>query len=171
MFEEIRKQQEQGFTLIEVLVGILITTIFVLVSMQTLVLAAWYRIRAQEVSDALLLIQEDLENIKYEAATYSAPSGSDFCGGTQTTGYGDALRDKIYMADGGSAEDTTSTTYSLTKTAPSSENDYTINKTLSITPLAPYAMLQVSYSVPLNAGGSPYEFYAEVIPDEVFDCP
>lgn len=61
-------QQEQGFTLVEVLVAILITTLFVTVAMQSIVIAAIFKARAQEFSEATTWIQEDLENIKYQAA-------------------------------------------------------------------------------------------------------
>lgn len=65
------KPVEQGFTLVEVLVAILITTLFVGVAMQTMVFAAIFKAKAQEYTEATTWIQEDLEeNVEYEAATY-----------------------------------------------------------------------------------------------------
>jgi prepilin-type N-terminal cleavage/methylation domain-containing protein len=67
-------KQEQGFTLIEVLVAILIATIFVTVSMQMMVIAAMFKARAQENAEATNWIQEDLENLRYQAANYKSTS-------------------------------------------------------------------------------------------------
>lgn len=68
MFKQKLPQQEQGFTLVEVLVAILITTIFVAVSMQAMVLATVFKVRAQESAEATTWIQEGLEEVKYTAA-------------------------------------------------------------------------------------------------------
>lgn len=68
MFKPKLIQQEQGFTLVEVLVSILITLLFVGVAMQAMVIAAVFKVRAQEFTEATTWIQEDMENIKYSAA-------------------------------------------------------------------------------------------------------
>jgi prepilin-type N-terminal cleavage/methylation domain-containing protein len=59
---------EQGFTLIEVLAAILITTVFVATTMQMLAIAAVYKARAKQNSEAIALIQQDLESVKSRAA-------------------------------------------------------------------------------------------------------
>ncbi|MBW4641190.1 MAG: type II secretion system GspH family protein [Gloeocapsa sp. UFS-A4-WI-NPMV-4B04] len=64
-------QQNEGFTLVEVLVAILITTIFVAVTMQSMVLAAVFKARARQFSEATTWIQEDLENVKSQATLQS----------------------------------------------------------------------------------------------------
>lgn len=84
MFKQKLPQQEQGFTLVEVLVAILITTIFVAVSMQAMVLATVFKVRAQESAEATTWIQEDLEDVKYKAAKLQFP---------QTTLTADAAKD------------------------------------------------------------------------------
>lgn len=61
-------QQEQGFTLVEVLVAILITSLFVAVAMQGTLLAAFFKVRARQLSEATTWIQADLENVKNQAA-------------------------------------------------------------------------------------------------------
>lgn len=66
-------QQEQGFTLVEVLVAILITTLFVSVTMQGMVIAAIFKAKAQEHAETTTWIQEDLENVKYQAAILQFP--------------------------------------------------------------------------------------------------
>lgn len=74
MLKPTSSKQEQGFTLIEVLVAILIATIFVTVSMQMMVIAAMFKARAQENVEATNWIQEDLENVRYQAANYKSTS-------------------------------------------------------------------------------------------------
>lgn len=61
-------QRNQGFTLVEVLVAILIATIFISVTMQMMVIAAVFKTKAQEYTEATTWIQEDLDNVKYKAA-------------------------------------------------------------------------------------------------------
>jgi prepilin-type N-terminal cleavage/methylation domain-containing protein len=70
-------QPEQGFTLVEVLVAILIATIFVTVTMQMMVIAAIFKARAQEYAEATTWIQEDLEKVKYQAANFQYTSLAD----------------------------------------------------------------------------------------------
>jgi prepilin-type N-terminal cleavage/methylation domain-containing protein len=73
MFKPLSKSN-QGFTLVEVLVAILITTLFISVAMQGIVIAALFKAKAQESSEATTWIQEDLENVKYNAATFKYTS-------------------------------------------------------------------------------------------------
>lgn len=68
MFKPKMPQQNQGFTLVEVLVAILITTLFIGVTMQAMVFAAVFKVKAQEYAEATNWIQEDLENVKYQAS-------------------------------------------------------------------------------------------------------
>lgn len=95
MFKPKLPQQEQGFTLVEVLVAILITTLFVAVSMQAMVLAAVFKTRAQQYAEATTWIQEDLENVKYRASRYKPDPKSDTeCAPDNVVrGYADSFRD------------------------------------------------------------------------------
>lgn len=68
MFKLKLPKQEQGFTMVEVLIAILIATIFVAVTMQMMAIAAMFKVRAQEYAEATAWIQEDLENLKYQAS-------------------------------------------------------------------------------------------------------
>lgn len=67
MFKPRLLLQEQGFTLVEVLVAILIATMFVAVAMQMMAIAAVFKARAQEFAEATTWIQQDLEEVKYNA--------------------------------------------------------------------------------------------------------
>jgi prepilin-type N-terminal cleavage/methylation domain-containing protein len=66
-FKKRYQKQLQGFTLIEVLIAILIATIFVTVAMQIMTLAAIFKARAQENAEATTWIQEDLEDVRFKA--------------------------------------------------------------------------------------------------------
>lgn len=86
MFKPKLPQQEQGFALVEVLVAILITTLFVATSMQAMAIAAVFKARAQEFTEATTWIQEDLENVKYSAASLQYTSLVDETIPDPTTG-------------------------------------------------------------------------------------
>lgn len=73
MFKPKLAKKEQGFTLIEVLIAILIATIFITVAMQMMVIAAVFKVKAQENAEATNWIQEDLENVKYQAGQLQFP--------------------------------------------------------------------------------------------------
>lgn len=76
MFKPKLLKKEQGFTLIEVLVAILIATIFVTVTMQMMVIATVFKAKAQENAEATNWIQADLENVRYQAGNLQFPSRS-----------------------------------------------------------------------------------------------
>lgn len=59
---------EQGFTLVEVMISILIVSMFVAVSLQSMVFAAYFKARAKGFNQAKIWIQEDLENLRYQAS-------------------------------------------------------------------------------------------------------
>lgn len=68
VFKQKLLQQEQGFTLVEVLVAILVSTVFITVSLQAVVLSAVLKARAKQSSAATTWIQEDLENVRHRAS-------------------------------------------------------------------------------------------------------
>lgn len=72
-FQKQMKPAEQGFTLFEVLIAILVITLFVSVTMQAMVFAAVFKVKAQEYAEATTWIQEDLENVKYQAENLQFP--------------------------------------------------------------------------------------------------
>lgn len=55
---------ENGFTLVEVLVAVLLTTLFVATAMQAVAISALMKLRAREYSEAITWIQEDVETVK-----------------------------------------------------------------------------------------------------------
>jgi prepilin-type N-terminal cleavage/methylation domain-containing protein len=58
----------QGFTLIEVIVAIVILSIFILTSLTALVAGLNFKLRAQLTNEATLIINQDLEQFRYVAS-------------------------------------------------------------------------------------------------------
>lgn len=67
MFKIKLPQQEQGFTLVEVLVAILIITVFIATAMQAVVIAAVFKARARQYTEATNWIQEKFEQDRQQA--------------------------------------------------------------------------------------------------------
>lgn len=63
-----------GFVMIEVIVGIVITALFIGILMQFMVFSSLLKGRSQQYSEAMAWIQEDLEDIKYQASKYKLSS-------------------------------------------------------------------------------------------------
>jgi prepilin-type N-terminal cleavage/methylation domain-containing protein len=74
MFKHKLPQQEQGFTLAEVLIAILVATLFLTFALQGMVLAALFKARARQFSEATTWIQADLEIVKNKVAELPLPS-------------------------------------------------------------------------------------------------
>lgn len=66
-FAFLKHYQDQGFSLLEVLVTILVITGFFLASLQGIVIATVFRLQAQDKQNAINWIQEDIELIRYRA--------------------------------------------------------------------------------------------------------
>lgn len=166
-----KAQSNQGFTLLEVLVAMLIATFFVIGSMQALVLATALRVKAQESQRANQLIQEDIEVIRFQAEEFaqnnSLCSATTYTGGYAeslwTTVSGNATPTKRLLGDNGK-------NYGLSRTPD------TANSTAKV--------LKINFSVsPLDSLGDPETDssgndiviatdYIEVIPDAAIEeCP
>lgn len=92
MFKPKLPQQEQGFTLVEVLVAILIATTFTLVALQAIVIAAVFKARAKQYAEATIWIQKDLESVRQQAAvlgstTLSAAPTTNLLSVSSSTGF------------------------------------------------------------------------------------
>jgi type II secretory pathway pseudopilin PulG len=168
-----RPNKNEGFSLVEVMVGILVLFGFVGAAMQALVASAAIKVKAQERSEATLWIQEDIELIRYRAGQLAA--NPSLCTATRTTGYADALRDNIVGASTATTSDTVISKTSALNYGNSSaagNRTYTVNRTISLKDAAPYVVMTVSYNVPSpsNAAQSLSQMYTEVIPDKAFQC-
>ena len=193
---KLQRSTEEGFTLLETLVAMLVATTFVAATMQAMVIAAYSRIRAQETSEATTLIQEDLEEVKFIATKerYN-PSETELdhrCDANgdndrkfdkndanRDEGLADGLRDEVW-------EETERDRYEITnptdyKTIYSREvesdeieigKNYVLKRTLNIPDKEPYNVLELEYEVinPQEDEDPVAEMYTEVIPDAAFEC-
>jgi prepilin-type N-terminal cleavage/methylation domain-containing protein len=64
------RKQATGFSLVEVLVAIMVSSIFVAITMQAIVAAAFFRARAEQFDEGVNWIQEDLESVIKRAGQY-----------------------------------------------------------------------------------------------------
>ena len=192
---KLQRSTEEGFTLLETLVAMLVATTFVAATMQAMVIAAYSRIRAQETSEATTLIQEDLEEVKFIATKerYN-PSETELdnrCDANgdndrkfdkndanRDEGLADGLRDEVW-------EETERDRYKRNRKRYKTiyrrevESDeieigknYVLKRTLNIPDKEPYNVLELEYEVinPQEDEDPVAEMYTEVIPDAAFEC-
>lgn len=166
-------QQEQGLTLVEVMIAILITSIFIAVSMQSVVIAAYFKARGKQYAEATTWIQEDLEQVRYRAS--QLPYDSTKCNApAQDKGFAHQLRINLPDVDqtpGGDqhtgTKKITGKTYVLYRDGP--EADSVIGPNVSETT---YEVMTMKYEVkPQGSDEVIARMYTEVIPDAAFQCP
>ncbi len=164
---------EEGFTIIDVIVGMLIASIFLLVSGQAMLLAAYSRLVSQQYTEGLLLIQQDLEEVRYNAALLGDDSitdindslyvtddeHQDYCGATVATdGYAQALVGVLLPNNPTTKLKINTIEYNLTRTA-------------TVSPTSPFNVLQLTYLVKNTSDNKEVAtLYTEVIPDAAFNC-
>lgn len=175
MLQQKLPQQEQGFTLAEVLIAILIASLFVAAAMQAMVVATVFKVRAQEYSEATNWIQQDLEVVKNQASQYNAGANHDArcVATTPETGYADGLSDTLSSTGETLVEDANSGTDTANLTKPfRSGKEFQLTRTITPVSTAPYNILRVNYDVsPTSGGSSIATTHTEVIPDASFQCP
>ncbi len=159
---------EQGFSLVEVLVSMLIAAIFVSITMQAILAAAVFRARGDEYDTAVSWIQEDHEKviqqaIQYESAVvpYSSQCGATNAANGVAAGF---LADAVHGLGGQSVtmgpRKMGGKTYILSR-----EGDFANSSD-------PFRLLQLTYTVLPQGGGPPIATVStEVIPQAVFNCP
>ncbi|MEM7593321.1 MAG: hypothetical protein AAF383_17700 [Cyanobacteria bacterium P01_A01_bin.83] len=185
-----RKAYDQGFSILEVLVSILVALAFVSFSLQSFVLGLAIKVQAQEKQRANQLIQEDLERLS-ELASIIAEDHTNKCNPVATAavppdpartayqnGYawdlwndinavGQPTVNLLVASDG--AE--TGKKLGLIRTQ---INDLTDPSPVSD---APYRVLKINYQVQeLDNADNPIgdviaERYVEVVPDVALRCP
>ena len=147
--KQTNNSQASGFTLIEVLAGILMATAFVLIASQAIAISAVYRIQALRKAEALLAIQDDLESVKF--VSLQIPATQANC----NTGYADTL---IAALPATTNPTLLNKDYNLTRTTLEKSVDQPHVMTLS------YAVTEPESGVVIS------ELYTEVIPNAAFEC-
>jgi prepilin-type N-terminal cleavage/methylation domain-containing protein len=128
-------QDDRGFGLVEVLVAILVISSFVGVTMQAVVISAISRAKAQQYTESTNWIQQDLEQVKYQADDLDFPQSKL----TSDPTIGGNLITISSTVDGGTINDFSvndtfkigidTTTYKITAVS-----DSTTTRTLTISP-------------------------------------
>lgn len=168
-FQKIRAIQNEGFTLVEVLVGLLVIVGFISTAMQALVTATVFKVKGQELSEATTWIQEDLEMVKFKANRLHYVVDPDptknmyvpvdaVCQGTTNTGYASVLNDDLEAV-------------ASSKTSAIGNRPYTLSRTITLPSSAPYNVLTLEYQV-ASADNVPIAItHTKVIPDASLACP
>jgi hypothetical protein len=168
---------EQGFTLSEVLLAILMTTTFVAVAMQGMVVAMLLKSKSLQISEANRWVQTDLEQIRSQITIEKLPFNVNRtrCHPlAQDAGFADLIRDNLA---GGNVTGTAN--YTLPNFVKTSQTGKTfqIARTVNI-PLTPEntqaKILGIQYTVTPSNGASLEQpilhFYTEVMPDAALQC-
>lgn len=181
----LKLKKANGFTLVEVLVGVLLILTFVGISTQAFVLSTFFRVRGQELSEATTWVQEDLENVRFEAgqlnfdtAVQDVALHSTRCAaGDATDGYADLLRDQILGSDSSDAI----SPFDFTQASAIGDRPYIVRRTITPSATPPYNTVEVRHAVyaadelpanPTEVGGADAiaTSYAEIIPNASFSC-
>lgn len=168
---------EGGFTLSEVLVAILLTTTFVAVALQGMVVAMLLKSKALQISEANRWVQADLEQVRSQITLTQVPLNLHRLRchpATADVGFADLIRDNLA---GGNTTGTAD--YALPTLIETSQTGKTFQITRTVTiPSIPEntqaKILGIQYTVTPNQGvqlGSPIlHFYTEVMPDAALQC-
>jgi hypothetical protein len=168
---------DSGFTLSEVIVAILLTTTFVAVALQGMVIALLLKSKSLQLAEANRWIQGDLEQIRSQltlSVLPLAPHQSRCHPATADTGFADLVRDNLALSNITGTAD-----YPLPPLIATSQTGKTfqIARTLRIpsTPENTKAkLLGIQYTIaPTNGASlekSILHFYTEVVPDAAFQC-
>jgi prepilin-type N-terminal cleavage/methylation domain-containing protein len=148
----------RGFTLIEVLVGILLISTFLGTAMQAIVAATAFKVKAQELSEATAWIQQDQELVRYEASKIAVDTPR--CSAlSPNAGYAQALKDKLSAA-------------SVLKTSALGQRPYTLTRVATPVNVQPYSALALDYTVTQQSNTAAIaQIHSEVIPDAFLSCP
>jgi prepilin-type N-terminal cleavage/methylation domain-containing protein len=165
----------RGFSMTEVLVSILVLSLFTLSATSLMVYAAQNRVSARsdgEVTDGLQLLTENLRD-----RAVALPASTSACSATAVAnGYGKLLADSILA-------DTSTITLNgrdyianriLADTSTITLNDRTYDITPTLTPVnvAPFDRLQVTYTLTSQTRTSDtITMTTEIIPNVAFQCP
>ena len=168
-FQKDQPHKNDGFTLVEVLVGLLVISGFISTAMQAFLTATVFKVKGQELSEATTWIQEDLELVRFKANRLhyvidSDPTKSTYkpeetaCEGTTNTGYAAALNGDLEPVE-------------RSKTSAIGSRPYTLSRTITLPSSAPFNVLTLEYQV-ASADDVPIAItHTKVIPDASLACP
>jgi prepilin-type N-terminal cleavage/methylation domain-containing protein len=156
------QNQRQGFTLVEVLVGILVMAAFTGTAMQAIVSATAFKVKAEELSEATVWIQEDLELVRYQASKV-AENTAKCSASAPDSGYAKQLQDDINPLS-----DITVTQ----KKSAMGARPYTLTRSVAPSSVQPFDVLKLNYTVTRKDETTPIaQLYSEIVPDKFLSCP
>jgi Prokaryotic N-terminal methylation motif len=168
---------QTGFTLTEVLVAILLTTTFVAVALQGMVVAMLLKSKSFQMAEASRWVEADLEGIRSQLTLTQLPMGSNQSRchpASADRGFADLLRDNLAGVDATGTAD-----YQLAARTEVSKmgKTFQIARTLSI-PSTPEntdaKILGIQYIISPTSGTTIEQpilhFYTEVMPDAALQC-
>jgi hypothetical protein len=170
-------QHHTGFTLSEVLVAILLTTTFVAVAMQGMVVAMLLKSKALHLAEANHWVQADLEQIRSQISSSQiliSPNRQRCHPATIDIGFADLVRDSLAGSDiTGTADHQLATLIQTSQTGKTFQVARTLN--IPTTPANTTAkILGIQYTVtPSNRGSLEQpilRLYTEVMPDAALEC-
>ena len=171
------KHPEGGFSLSEVLVAILMTTIFVAVAMQGMVVAMLLKSKAFQMAEATRWVQTDVEGIRSNITLSQVPLGVNRlrCHPLGIDGgFADLIRDHLAGGNVTGVSDYHITPFSVTSKM---GKTFQIARTLTIPQTSDNSegkILGIQYSVsPINGvtlEPAIFQFYTEVMPDAALQC-
>lgn len=162
---------------------------FVGVATQAFVMSTMFKVRGQELSEATTWIQQDLENVRFEAGRLNmtprdATEHASRCSASdEETGYADLLRDEVFSSENGSSVNETGANSPRDRDRTSAVGDrpYVLRRVMTPSTSAPYHVLEVRYAVyalndrPANVTDTTNSdaiatSYSEIIPNASFAC-
>ena len=163
-FKDYKSLSNQGFTVVEIFVAIMVIMISLTVALQMFISAAYLRARSQEYGDVYQWVQEDFETVRSQAVSYESAAlpYSTACGLAPAS---NLAANFISTVLGGSS--VSLGTRSL------AGQDVTLNRTATYaTSAAPDRLVELQYSlVPVGEIQPSFEMMAEVVVYAAFRCP
>jgi prepilin-type N-terminal cleavage/methylation domain-containing protein len=159
---------QRGFTLVEVLVALAISMIFISVTMQVMVSAAFLRSKADQYNQVYNWVQQDYETVFSKATEYEnsvTPYSQKCLATTSASGLAASFISDATLGLGGSSASIGPATfsgksYTMTRTADYASSD------------DPYRLVHLTYTVTPTGGGPALATIAtEVVLYAGFKCP
>jgi prepilin-type N-terminal cleavage/methylation domain-containing protein len=171
-----KNNDQSGFTLIEVLTGMVISAMTISMSANLVVTANIYKVVAKKNAQMQSLVQTDLEKVKTTAKSLAYDA-------TKCTAYASALQTAL-LANAATSNSTIDSYSSAVATSASNDpankigNDgdrYRVTRTIGTIGTSTPNILPIEYTVKRLVNGVAtnkieYSIYTEVIPDAVFQC-
>lgn len=168
---------EAGFTLAEVIIAILLVTIFVAVALQGMLVALLLKSKNLQLAEANRWVQQDVEQIRSQITStqFALATHEQFCHPlTIDAGFADSLRDNLA---GGNITGTGAYDLAPLMTASITSKTFQVARKLSIPAISenPDAkILGIEYTVSASNGANLeppiLHLYTEVIPDAALEC-